>query len=180
MTIDDETLARIRVALEDSSRVDADRLQVAADGEEVVLRGAVATPEEATVAAMIAEQDAPTVRNELLVDAGLREGAGAAGAAAEQPSSSPQRSPEDPAQPDDLTPNAEEALGEGVAWDPPEAPSSAPTRAEERGHLSRDATAVPTAPEGEVDDADTVEPSAADLSAAELERSARPDEREDR
>lgn len=178
MAIDDETLARIRVALEDSSRVDAARLDVSRDGQEVVLRGAVATPEEATVAAMIAEQDTLTVRNELLVDAGLREGAGAA--AEEQPSSAPQRSPEDPAQPaDDLTPNAEEALGESIAWDPPEAPSSAPTRAEERGHLSRDSTAVPAAPEGEVEDPDTVEPSAADLSAAELKRSARPDERED-
>lgn len=177
MTIDDETLARIRVALEDSSRVDADRLQVTADGEDVVLRGAVATPEEATVAAMIAEQDTPTVRNELLVDAGLREGAGAAGDA---PSPAPQRSPEDPDRPDDLTPNAEEALGEGVAWDPPEAPSSAPTRAEERGYLSRDAEAVPAAPEGDVEDPDAVDPSAADLSAAELERSARPDDREDR
>lgn len=178
MTIDDETLARIRAALEESARVDAARLQVAQDGQEVVLRGAVATPEEATVAAMIAEQDTPTVRNELLVDAGLREGAGAA--AGEEPSA-PQRSPEDPAQPaDDLTPAAEEALGESIAWDPPEAPSSAPTRAEERGHLARDATAVPVAPEGDVEDPDAEEPSAADLSAAELQRAARPDHREDR
>jgi len=176
MTIDDETLARIRLTLESSARVDASRVQVAREGADVVLRGAVATPEEASVAALIAEQDTPTVRNELLVDAGLREGDAAS---ADQPSPAPPRSPEDPAQPADLTPHAEEALGEGMAWDPPDAPSLAPTRAEERGYLSRDAASEPAAPEGDVEDPDAVEPSAADLSAAELERSARPDNRED-
>lgn len=171
MTADDETLARIRAALADAERVDAARVEVGRDGQEVVLRGAVASPEEATVAAMVAERDADRVRNELHVDPGLREATSEGGAPAMGvPDRAPQRSPEDPAQPaDDLTPDVEEALGENLAWDPPEAPSSAPTRAEERSR-----------PGGERGDPEESGSSAPDLSAAELARSARPAEREDR
>lgn len=183
----DETRARIRDALARSDRVDAGRIDVAADAEEVVLRGAVATPEEATVAVMIAEADAAevvTVRNELRVDEGLREAtAQDAGGVAAEEQAAPQRSPEQPGQPaDDLTPHAEEALGEGIAWDPPEQPATAPTQTEERGVLARDTSVPPSAEEGTVDDPDAVAPSAADLSAAELERSSRPrpDNDEDR
>lgn len=186
MATDDTTLARIRDALEGSGRVDNDRIAVARDGEEIVLRGSVSSAEEASAAAMIAERD-PTetvaVRNELRVDQGLREattqGAGAVGA---EDAAAPQRSPEVPGQPDDLTTNAEEALGENVAWDPPDAPSLAPTQAEQRGYLSRDATVPPAADEGEVADPEAVEPSAGDLSAGELGQVARaePDDDEDR
>lgn len=186
MAIDEETRARINDALERSDRVDAGRIDVADDGDAVVLRGAVATPEEATVAVMIAEADATeavTVRNELRVDEGLREATAqdAGGVAAGK--ATPQRSPEQPGQPaDDLTPHAEEALGESIAWDPPDAPSTAPTQGEERGRLARDTSVPPSAEAGTVDDPDDVDPSAADLSAAELERTARPqpDHDEDR
>lgn len=178
MTADDETLARIRAALEDETRVDAARVEVAREGHDVVLRGAVATPEEATVAAMIAERDTQGVRNDLRVDAGLREATGTAAAPPmDQPTPTPQRSPEDPSQPaDDLTPHVEEALGENLAWDPPEAPTSAPTRAEERGSPAGEARD----PEG--GDPDEVEPSAGDLTAADLQRAAHPDheDREER
>lgn len=176
----DDTLARIRAALDASDRVDAGRVEIVRDGEEVVLRGAVATPEEASVAAMVAEQDVERVRNELRVDAGLREGTSDAhGPRPGQPEPEPARSPEIPGQPtDDPTTDVAEALGENRAWQPPDAPSFAPTRAEERGRLTRDTTAVPAAPEGDVDDPDAVEPSAADLSAAELERTARRDREE--
>lgn len=180
MTVDDETLARIRSALRDAERVDAGRVEVTRDGGDVVLRGAVATPEEATVAALIAEQDVESVRNDLRVDPGLRE-ATSQGAPPPpgQPAPAPQRSPEDPSQPaDDLTTDVSEALGESLAWDPPDAPATAPTASEQRGRVPRDVTAQPAAPEGTVDDADEVEPSAGDLSAAELERSARGDEEE--
>lgn len=187
MAIDDETRARIRDALQRSDRVDAGRIDVADDGEEVVLRGAVASPEEATVAVMIAENDAAdavSVRNELRVDEGLREAtAQDAGGVAAEDAAAPQRSPEQPAQPaDDLTPHAEEALGEGIAWDPPEEPTTAPTQGEERGVLAHDTSVPPSAEEGMVDDPHDVEPSAADMSAAELERTARPqpDHDEDR
>lgn len=187
MAIDDETIARINETLETADRVDAHRIRVVGDGGEVVLHGAVATPEEATVAAMIAEKGAAgavTVRNELRVDQGLREAtAQDAGGRAAEDAGTPQRSPEQPGQPaDDLTPHVEEALGESLAWDPPEEPASAPTRGEERGLPSRDTTVPAAAREGTVDDPDAVEPSAGDLSAAELERAARPqpDHDEDR
>lgn len=171
MTADDETLARIRAALDDSDRVDAARVEVARDGQQVVLRGAVATAEEGTAAAMIAERDADRVRSDLRVDAGLRE-ATSTGAPPPtgQPAAAPSTSPEDPTRPaDDLTANVEEALGENLAWDPPDVPASAPTRAEERG-----------SPAGEASEAGEVEPSAGDLSAAELQRDARPTDGEDR
>lgn len=178
MTADDETLARIRAALDGETRVDAGRVEVAREGQDVVLRGAVATSEEATVAAMIAERDTRRVRNDLRVDAGLREATSAEAAPPiGRPAPAPQRSPEDPSQPaDDLTPNVEEALGENLAWDPPEAPTSAPTRAEERGSRAGEMR------DPEAGDPREGEPSAGDLSAAELQRAARPtgEDREER
>lgn len=178
MTADDETLARIRAALDDEERVDARRVEVHRDDQGVVLRGAVATPEEATAATMVAELDTASVRNELRVDPGLRE-ATSAGAAPPvgAPPPAPQRSPEDPSQPaDDLTPHVEEALGENLAWDPPEAPVLAPTRAEERGSPAGEAGRIEDPAPDDADEA----PSAADLSAAELRRTARPDSQEER
>ncbi|HVL99651.1 MAG TPA: BON domain-containing protein [Egibacteraceae bacterium] len=179
MAPDDDTLDRIRAALDESVRVDPERVEILREGDDVVLRGAVATPEEASVAAMIAEREVERVRSELRVDAGLRErttgGAGPEG----EPEAAPQRSPELPSEPaDDLTSDVAEALGESLPWDPPDTPSFTPTRAEERGVMGRDTAAASLAPEGPVDDPDDVEPSAPDLSAAELERSARPERKE--
>lgn len=170
MNADEETLARIRTALANAERVDSSRVEVGREGQEVVLRGAVATPEEATVAALLAERDAARVRSELHVDAGLREATSAGAALAPgTPDPAPQRSPEDPTQPaDDLTSSVEEALGENIAWDPPDAPSFAPTRAEQRS--------VPAGDRGEPGEGGASTP---DLSAAERTRAARRHERED-
>lgn len=177
MAIDDDTLARIRTALAETDRVDAARIEVTAEQEAVLLRGAVANPEEASVAAMIAEQDVAAVRNELQVDPGLREGAVAAAhpdvSAADQPPFDP-----DPTGPTEQTDSDQptevaESLAENLPWDPPDEPSLAPTQSEERGVLARDAHDTPIAEEGPVPDPDDVEPSAADLSAAELRESAR-------
>jgi hypothetical protein len=179
MAIDDDTLARIRASLASTDRVDATRIDVAAADEVVVLRGAVANHEEAAVAAMIAERDVASVRNELQVDAGLREGP--APAAQEGATRADDRPPgTDPLAGRGAPTDVADALAENEPWDPPDEPSFAPTRAEERGVASRDVASVPIADEGEVASSEGEEPSAADLSAAELRRDARPDDTERR
>lgn len=182
---DDDTIARIRDVLDASPRIDAARVEVSRDGGDVVLRGAVATPEESSVAAMIVEGKAAdafratteadetlTVRNELRVDAGLREVASEAAASADAAESEVPPPPPGEAPPD-LTTDAHDALSENVAWDPPDAPSFAPTRGEELGRPQGASSMPDPAPAGAVDGEADTEPSASDLSAADLERSAR-------
>lgn len=198
MAIDEETLARIREVLNQSDRVAAGRVAVDRAGDEVVLSGAVATPEEATAAALLAEQQAPAVRNEIRVDTNLREDPAdprVAGdtvtrdpdAAAREVTSADTSTPDHRSNqtgsaaldhpPGDQPTDVEAALGENLPWDPPDEPSLAPTRQEQRGMVDRDITEVEPAGAGPVDEADELapdeEPSAADLSAAELARSAR-------
>ncbi|HWD46784.1 MAG TPA: BON domain-containing protein [Actinomycetota bacterium] len=74
MAVDGEVLERIRERLRVSTRVGDERIDVATRDDDVVLLGAVATPEEATVAGQLAEEYATSVVNELEVDRGLREG----------------------------------------------------------------------------------------------------------
>jgi osmotically-inducible protein OsmY len=74
MAVDGEVLERIRVRLRVSTGVGDERIDVATRDDDVVLLGAVATPEEATVAGQLAEEYATSVVNELEVDRGLREG----------------------------------------------------------------------------------------------------------
>src|SRR4029450_8276644 len=74
MAGDSEGLGRIRERLRVSTRVGDERIEVATRGDDVVLLGAVATPEEATVAEQLAEEYATSVVNELQIDRGLREG----------------------------------------------------------------------------------------------------------
>jgi hypothetical protein len=192
MAFDEQTLAEIRDALDRSERVDASRIDVTGgDGDDVVLRGAVSTHEEASAAAMLVEQHVPGVDNRLRVDPGIREDTtGAPGAQTaprtEQDGSSQIRERPlaqdlsaqvqtwQPTETDDLTSDVDEALAENVAWDPPDTPSMPPTAAEQRGHGERDARIAAAAPEGPVDDPDEVAPSAPDLSQAELERSVDP------
>jgi hypothetical protein len=192
MAFDEQTLAEIRHALERSERVDASRIDVTGgDGDDVVLRGSVSTHEEASTAAMLVEQHAPGVDNQLRVDPGIREDTTRApeepnAPRTEQDGSSQTRERPlaqdlsaqvqtwQPTETDDLTSDVDEALAENVAWDPPDTPSAPPTAAEQRGHGERDARIAAAAPEGPVDDPDEVAPSAADLSQAELERSAHP------
>src|SRR5687767_13791483 len=73
MAVDSDVLEMIRERLRVSTRVGDDRIEVAARDDDVVLLGAVASPEEATVAGQLAEEYASSVVNELQVDRGLRE-----------------------------------------------------------------------------------------------------------
>lgn len=173
MVMDEETLARVRAALDESPRVDARRVDVAAGPEQVLLRGAVATPEEATVAGLLAEEHAVNVRNQLAVDANLREGAPEPAAAEVTLPATDEVLVGDP----DMaagggahTTDMADALERNEPVDPPDEPMLAPTTGEERGTLDRDTRDVPIAEEGPVPDPDEVPPSAPDLSAEELHR----------
>lgn len=169
MSVDDETIARVRQKLDEAERVDASRVELAHGDDHVRLRGSVPTPEEATVAAMVAEEELAPVQNELQVDPGLR--------------AVPNQSETDqPAEPggvaaDTTVEDSEAAVAENLPWDPPDAPQMAPTPTEERGVLSRDVAESSIAPEERADDAG--ERSASDLSPEELRRAAHPDEASD-
>ncbi len=173
MVMDEETLARVRAALDESPRVDARRVDVAAGPEQVVLRGAVPTPEEATVAGLLAEEHAVNVRNQLAVDANLREGAAEPAAAeATLPATDEVLVGDLDMTAGDQPPVTDmaDALDRNEPVDPPDEPMSAPTTDEERGTLDRDTRDAPIAEEGPVPDPEDVAPSAPDLSAEELRR----------
>jgi hypothetical protein len=185
MAVDADVLERIRERLRVSIRVGDDRIQVAARDDDVVLLGAVATPEEATVAAQLAEEYATAVVNELQVDQGLREGL-------ERPVETEPAAPADDevlvgstdmlAGPDTVpTADLAEALDENQPWEPPDVPQLAPTRVEQRGGVSpadRQALAgweepPPNEPDDLLDEEDRADRegrSAPDLSAADLRR----------
>jgi hypothetical protein len=186
MAADAEVLDRIRERLRVSTRVGDDRIEVAARGDDVVLLGAVATPEEATVAGQLAEEYADAVVNELQVDPGLREGV-------EEPVDAEPAAPADDevlvgstdmlAGPDAFpTEDLAEALDENEPWEPPDVPQSAPTRTEERGGVSPADRAALGAWEDQGGDPDDLldeedraageGPSAPDLTAADLRRAA--------
>jgi hypothetical protein len=186
MAVDADVLERIRERLQVSTRVGGDRIEVAARDDDVVLLGAVASPEEATVAEQLAEEYATSVVNELQVDPVLREGV-------EEPADGEPAAPADGevlvgstdmlAGPD-ATPTGDlaEALDENEPWEPPDVPQLAPTRAEERGGVSpadRQALAAWDEHGGEPDDlldeedrAARERPSAPDLTEADLRRAA--------
>lgn len=169
MTADDETITRVRQKLDEADRVDASRIELDRADDNVRLRGSVSTPEEATVAAMVAEEVLAAVENHLQVDPALR--------------AAPNRwKPQGPAEPggataDTVVADSQDALGENLPWDPPDEPHMAPTPSEERGALTRDATENTIEPEGQPGDAG--DRSAADLSSEELRRSAHGDEPHD-
>lgn len=183
MAIDTETMDRIREALSGAQGVDEQRIEVAADGGEVVLRGAVASVEEASVAVMVAERHVEQVRNELAVDPNLREDAAGAGLV-DPTDASPAEGLDDPARATEfateemggeITDDVAESLGENVAWEPPHEPVGVPTVAEERGVPDHEVGAVESQNPGPLDEeeADATTPSAPDLSAAQLRRRAR-------
>jgi BON domain len=137
MAVDSEVLEQIRERLRVSTRVGDERIEVATRDDDVVLLGAVATPEEATVAGQLAEEYASSVVNELGIDRGLREGI-------EDPVDTEPASPAgdevlvgstdmlagpDAAPTEDLA----EALDENEPWSPPDVPQLAPTATEQRG-----------------------------------------------
>ena len=71
--MDPELVDTLSAALEQSERVDEHRILVTPTEDGVALKGAVATP-EMSAAALIAEQYAGNVDNQLYVDRNLREG----------------------------------------------------------------------------------------------------------
>jgi hypothetical protein len=186
MAVDVDVLEQIRERLRVSTRVDDERIEVATRDDDVVLLGAVASPEEATVAGQLAEEYATSVVNELQVDRGLRE-------EVEEPQDTEPASPAgdevligstdmlagpDTAPTEDLA----EALDENEPWSPPDVPQLAPTVTEQRGGVpAEDRLALEEWDEagGEPDDLLDEEDRAAregrsapDLSEAELERAA--------
>jgi hypothetical protein len=186
MAADADVLDRIRERLRVSTRVDDDRIEVAARGDDVVLLGAVASAEEATVAGQLAEEYATEVVNELQVDPGLREGV-------EEPVDAEPASPADDevligstdmlAGPDAaVTGDLAEALDENEPWEPPDVPQLAPTRTEEHGGVSPADRAALEAweerggqPDDLLDEEDRAareRPSAPDLTEADLRHAA--------
>jgi hypothetical protein len=140
MAVDEDVLERIRERLRVSTRVGDDRVEVATRDDDVVLLGAVASPEEATVAGQLAEEYASSVVNELQVDRGLRE-------EAEEPWEGEPASPDEDevligstdmlAGPDAApTEDLADALDENEPWSPPDVPQLAPTVTEQRGGVA--------------------------------------------
>jgi hypothetical protein len=172
----DEELSRIAQDLERADSVDASRIELALDDGVVVLRGAVATPEQATAAAMVVERRVPDIRNELRVDENLRE-SGQETQPAPKPLGEPPYEGSDVAPPSSLdfgaTDDIGEALDQNLSLQPPDDPVTVATRAEERGVVDHDVTAPEPEGRGDVERGDGERYSAEDLSQAELERSAR-------
>jgi hypothetical protein len=188
MAVDADVLEQIRERLRVSTRVGDDRIEVAARDDDVVLLGAVATPEESDVATTLAEEYTTSVVNELQVDRGLREGF------EDDPMDTEPASPAGDevlvgstdmlAGPDAFqTPDMAEALDENEPWTPPDVPQSAPTVTEQRGGVTpSNALALSQWEEGGGDPDDLLDEedrearqgrAAPDLSAAELEHAAR-------
>ena len=186
MAVDVDVLERIRERLRVSTRVGDERIEVATRDDDVVLLGTVASPEEATVAGQLAEEDTTSVVNELQVDRGLRE-------EVEEPLDTEPASPAgdevlvgstdmlagpDTAPTEDLA----EALDENEPWTPPDVPQLAPPVTEQRGGVpAEDRLALEEWDEagGEPDDLLDEEDRAArdgisapDLAEAELEQAA--------
>ena len=184
MAVDSEVLERIRERLRVSTRVGDERIEVATRDDDVVLLGAVATPEEATVAGQLAEEYTTSVVNELQVDRGLREWI-------EEPQDTEPASPAgdevligstdmlagpDAAPTEDLA----EALDENEPWTPPDVPQLAPTATEQRGGWAQENALALSEWEDEggdpddlLDDEDRAARdgiSAPDLAAADLDR----------
>jgi hypothetical protein len=138
MAVDADVLEQIRERLRVSTRVGDDRIEVATRDDDVVLLGAVATPEESDVATTLAEQYTTSVVNELQIDRGLREGFD------DDPMDTEPASPAGDevlvgsvdmlAGPDTFpTQDMAEALDENEPWTPPDVPQLAPTVTEQRG-----------------------------------------------
>src|SRR5215217_6354869 len=187
MAVDADVLEQIRERLRVSTRVGDDRIEVATRDDDVVLLGAVASPEESTVASQLAEEYATSVVNELQIDRGLREGLD------DHPLDTEPASPAgdevligstDMLAGPDASPTEDlaEALDENEPWTPPDVPQLAPTVTEQRGGVpAEDRLALEEWDEagGEPDDLLDEEDRAAregrsapDLAEAELEQAA--------
>src|SRR5688572_14097306 len=121
MAIDPDHYDVVREALHSADSLDATGIEVTSVDDTVVLRGSVATFEEASAAVAIAERHSDTVRSELRVDVNLREGIYEGEPLGQQPrAESLQGSSFNPVEePDDLVDDMQESLEENVPWDPP-------------------------------------------------------------
>jgi hypothetical protein len=180
MPVDPDQPDIVREALLGADSLDSRGIRVEADDDVIVLRGSVASHEEATAAAMIAERHADVVRNEISVDRNLRE---VTDMAQDQPVAEPNREAAGSSfggvsEPDDLVTDMQESLTENVPWDPPHEAVQVPTRAEARGLVDR-------SPGDEAGDdildgaADAGAKSLPDLSPEELARAAHPQPRDE-
>lgn len=170
--MDREVVDEIKVALEESDRVDARRIVLQGDADRVVLRGAVASSDEASAAALIAESRSGGVSNELTIDPGLREGLQDPVAA----------EPAQPAENEVLVGNTDmlagpdagiesdlgRSLEENVPWNPPDEPRLAPTQNEYAGAASPGAVGTPVGEDPDPDHAHREDYAAPDLSREEL------------
>lgn len=171
--MDPETIEEIKAALEESERVDARRIQVSGEGDKVILRGSVASGDEASAAALIAEGYATNVVPELLVDPNLREGL-------VDPRDTEKAVPAENeilvgdsdmlSGPDaKIETNMDRALEENVPWDPPTEPHLAPADAEYAGDTSEGGPAPIDPSDPDPATVGRADYAAADLSREELE-----------
>lgn len=179
MPLDPDQPDIVRQALESAETVDARGIRVEAGEDAVILRGSVATFEEASAATMIAEQHADLVRSELSVDTNLREAADMT-ESPPAPNRDATGSSFNPVeQPDDLVTDMQESLDENVSWDPPHEEVQVPTRAEERG-VAGSGSPDDTTDDAVLDDAgDSAGKSLPDASPEELARAANPEPRDE-
>jgi hypothetical protein len=180
----DDLVERVRARLAGSVRVDASRIRARQEGEQVVLAGAVATPEEAVVALMLAELEADTVIDDLVVDPFLREGDVEAAAREQVLPTEDEVLVGDPdmlaVAERSVTVDVVSALEENEPLDPPDEPHLAPTWAEERGAViplvypSDDLAALDEGEEAEAGEVGDEARAADDLTAADLRGPGRP------
>jgi hypothetical protein len=133
-------LEQAREALRDSPRIDASRIELADQGDALLVVGEVATPEEASAAELVVGRFAEQVVNRLRVDPGVREGVDEdAPAERIQPTEDEVLvgSTDMLAGPDStISGDVSRALEENEPWDPPDEPQLAGTAAEHSRNLS--------------------------------------------
>ena len=181
MAIDTDQIDEVLAALEAADSVDCGGIRVDADGDDVVLRGSVATFEESSAAQQIAQEHADTVRNELAVDHNLRETGGMEPTSRDDADDAARReglrgSSYDPLErSDDIVTDVQDSLDENEPWDPPHEAVEVPTRAESRGVADRRVAPADADLDAELDeDPGSGEKSLADVSPEELARGAHP------
>ena len=180
---DPQALDEIAAALDEADGVDATRISLSLQDATVVLSGVVASAEEASAAALIAEQLSDAVRNEIAVDPQVREDSTHSDAGAQEVVDDSSQRETDLATSEhggELTTDMHEALAENIPLDPPDEPVMVPTLAEERG-VAAEPTSEPIGDSGPLsqDEADQTAPSLADMSPADLARAARQDAGQD-
>lgn len=173
--LDTEELSVIKDALDQSERVDSERIRVALREGAVVLQGSVAEPAEATAAEILVGSYASDVVNELRIDEGLREGR-------EEPADAERTTPAEneiligetdmlPGPEAEITSDLSQSLEENEPWNPPDEPSLAPTPDEYKGDESMGDAAADTGEDVDPDYTGQADKSAPDLSREELAQS---------